>query len=497
VEKENDMPIPGLKTHKPSGAIPWPLILIEGEEKAGKSWSIAQFSRCERIGTLYWIDLNEGAAEEYGAIEGADYEVVELASGDYHEVLRAIELVKAEAQRAKDAGEPAVALGIDSATAIWNGLKDWVSERARKSNRGRELLARDPNAEVKPTQNLWNDAGARWRTIQTHLATFPGPVIITARGKEVTDVGEDGRPIEGKKVWAVESHKELPYTATVWVRMKRSSPPTVIGARSVHAGIRPNADDPEPIVAKEAEGRLIEWLIFDALKVDPAKATVRDYKEFTGGELTEQERTAPPPPDQSKAARAQAGRMATAAQRQQGGRGRTKAQWIEVIGECFDLDCTRGLWREAQQAGLLTADVDGIDLGDRIRARAEDIEAGRVKPPGDGEVVAEKGPEQPDAAEAPPAGASGPEDTGEPGPEAPAAAEGDGPLEARVVEQTPDDDVRDGKLRKATLAALSELFGGDEAMAGAAEQTFGKPIGLVGNRALRDWLTVESQAVTV
>src|SRR3712207_7265593 len=52
----------------------WPCILLEGEEKAGKSWALAQFSASDKIGMLYWIDLNEGAGDEYGAIPGAKYE---------------------------------------------------------------------------------------------------------------------------------------------------------------------------------------------------------------------------------------------------------------------------------------------------------------------------------------------------------------------------------------------------------------------------------------
>ena len=73
------MAMAGLKTRKPTGRVPWPCILLEGEEKSGKSWALAQFSSSDRIGTLYWIDLNEGAGDEYGAIPGATYELVEHA----------------------------------------------------------------------------------------------------------------------------------------------------------------------------------------------------------------------------------------------------------------------------------------------------------------------------------------------------------------------------------------------------------------------------------
>ena len=46
------MAMAGLKTRKPTGRVPWPCILLEGEEKSGKSWALAQFSTSDRIGAL-------------------------------------------------------------------------------------------------------------------------------------------------------------------------------------------------------------------------------------------------------------------------------------------------------------------------------------------------------------------------------------------------------------------------------------------------------------
>jgi hypothetical protein len=278
------MAMDGLKTRKPTGRVPWPCILLEGEEKAGKSWALAQLSTSDRIGALYWIDLNEGAGDEYGAIPGANYRLIEH-DGSYAQVLAAVQAVKTEARRAADAGEPPVVLGIDSGSAIWDGLKDWASARAAKSVRNRELLKRDPNAEITISQNLWNDAGARWRKLQTELLTFPGIVVVTARGKEVTEVDANGRPIEGQKTWSVQTHREFPYAATVWVRLRRGRRPLIVGARSVHVGIKPNDDPAKEVTVEAADGRLLEWLVFDALKCDPGTAHVRNLVAFHGGGL--------------------------------------------------------------------------------------------------------------------------------------------------------------------------------------------------------------------
>jgi hypothetical protein len=279
-----------IRARKPTGAVPYPLILVEGEEKAGKSWAAALLSKSPRVGATYWIDLGEGGADEYGAIPGARYLVVEH-DGTYAQILDQVLAVKEEAARAKAAGEPPVVLVIDCWSDFWDGLKDWASERARdrQKRKGRSVA---PDAEVQVTTDLWNDAGTRYRRAMTQLMTFPGIVVLTARGKEVVEI-KDGKPVEGARVWKVEGHKSLAFDAVLWLRMFRSQKPLVVGARSVHAGIKPGSDEPQPIEAEH--DNLLDWLIFDVLKVDPLAASPRDLVHTTGGELTEDEQVAEQP----------------------------------------------------------------------------------------------------------------------------------------------------------------------------------------------------------
>jgi hypothetical protein len=105
-----------LKTRTPTGRVPWPLVLVEGPEKSGKSFGIAVLSASEKVGQTYWLDLGEGSADEYGAVEGARYLVVKH-DGKWATIYGAVEAVYAEAQRANEAGEPPVVLAIDSMTA--------------------------------------------------------------------------------------------------------------------------------------------------------------------------------------------------------------------------------------------------------------------------------------------------------------------------------------------------------------------------------------------
>jgi hypothetical protein len=263
-----------LQTRVPTGRVPWPLILIEGGEKAGKSWACAELSASDKVGQTYWIDLGEGAADEYGAVPGARYVVVEH-DGSFGQVLAAVEAIKAEAVRAAEANEKPVVLVIDSMTAEWDLLKGIADAKARQRHNakarksGGKPLADDE--EPKISMDLWNDANSRHRKLMTHLMTFPGIVVVTARGKEVAALDSNGRPIEGSKEYKVEGQKSLAFDATVWVRVSREHPPLVIGARSVHAGIRPGVDGP-----RKVKGLTLERLVFDILKCNPTEAAVRD-----------------------------------------------------------------------------------------------------------------------------------------------------------------------------------------------------------------------------
>src|ERR1039458_9503137 len=60
----------------------------------------------------------------------------------------------------------------------------------------------------------------------------------------ISATGTDGQPLANKKDWRVDTQKELPAYITCWVRMFREERARVIGARSVHAGVRPGHDEP-------------------------------------------------------------------------------------------------------------------------------------------------------------------------------------------------------------------------------------------------------------
>ncbi len=270
-----------LKTRPPTGRVPWPLILVEGSEKAGKSWAAAELSASPKVGRTFWLDIGEGAADEYGAIPGARYEVIDH-DGSWVDIVDQVAEVRALAEQTVKRGEPPVVLVIDSGTAEWEILKGIADGKARQrlAKRGKAVA---PDAEPQISMDLWNDANNKHRRLMAMLMTFPGIVVVTARGKEVAALDSGGKPIEGRKEYKVEGHKSLAYDCSAWVRLSRDHPPIVVGARSVHSGIRPGVDRPVP-----APSFTLEWLIFDVLKCDPSGAQVRQLAEGPG-ERTAQE----------------------------------------------------------------------------------------------------------------------------------------------------------------------------------------------------------------
>lgn len=330
-----------LKTRQPTGRASAPLILLEGEEKAGKTYAAAEFSGCDRVGATYWLELGpEGCADEYGAVPGARYEVLEH-EGSWWSIMQTVEEVHAEAARARAAGEPPVVLVIDTMSAEWDLLKDWATWRARNSEKNKAALAKDPDAEIDVTTNYWNDANSRHRRLMRLLLTFPGIAIVTARGKDVVAM-EKGQPNTKKpREYAVEAQRSLGFDAKVWVRMFRDRPPLIVGCRSVHAGVKPGVDKP-----KLVRDFSLEWLVFDYLKYDAATTDPRDLRDLVPSDVEAVDVW--------------------------------KREMVVRVGACTDVDELRGpVWKDVQHrntTGFLPDD-DARALAEIIGARVEQIRA--------------------------------------------------------------------------------------------------------------------------
>ena len=358
------MTAPAIRSHKATGTVANPVVLIEGEEGAGKTTKMVELSRSKRTGQMYVIEIGETRVDEYGGLMAdADVEVVDH-DGSYQSILEQVVAVKAEAARAHAAGEPPVVLGIDSFTFLWEGLKTWLNTRARESSANQKILAQDPAAELKIGRHLWNDAESRYSRIQNQLLTFPGIVVVTARGKWVSMTDpSNGQPFrDGRKEYRVESHKSLPYAAGVWVRLTRDGDPEVVACKSGHVGIRYEKD----ARGREANNRalstpkgadMLDHLIFDIIKYDAARATTDHLKVFTPGPLDASEIATDPD------AAPQRPRIVPSASpiRSEGEADAAAAAVAVAAVSCADVEKIRATWQEANTRGLI-----GIDVGTAV-----------------------------------------------------------------------------------------------------------------------------------
>lgn len=240
-----------LRTRPPTGIPAYPLVLVEGEEKAGKSFVSLALSASERVGRTFVFDLGDGVADEYAAL--GPYEVVDLDGtfSDLHDQIKEATLVPMEDDR------PNVIV-VDSGTQLWDSLKAWTDGRARRSKAGRAKLREDPDAEIDASMNLWNDAKDRWASIVNMLRAWPGVAILTAQGREVSKV-RNGVPVAGEVEWTVVAEKTIGAVASAWVRLHRDPRDyRLVGARSLELQI------PDGGLELPTTGTL-DYLIFEVL----------------------------------------------------------------------------------------------------------------------------------------------------------------------------------------------------------------------------------------
>lgn len=275
-----------LKTRQPTKRTAWPRILLEGTEKSGKSWTVAEFSGSAKVGRTVVLVLGEDVSkwDEYGLIAGARFEIAEH-DGTWPSIMAAVEGAKEEAQKAVDAGDPPFVFAFDNVTAEWEGLKDWASRRARNSQKSRKILEQDPDAEIDVSSNYWNDSKRRHRALMTVLLTFPGIVVLIARGGEVA-LFQNGQPVANKKTWSVEAEKSLLSDVTAHIRLSKEARPLLVSAFGVHCQAKPGANPaPRPL----PEDWSLESVVFGTLKLDTANVAVSGFAEMKPDAMTPEE----------------------------------------------------------------------------------------------------------------------------------------------------------------------------------------------------------------
>ncbi len=226
-----------LRTRKPTGKAPWPMLLLAGVEKSGKSYACAAFSASDQIDRTFYIEVGEGSADQYGALPGARYEIVEH-DGSWRGILDACEAAVAEPA---PNGKPH-AIVLDSASELWALLCD--EQQAIASKRGKDTI----------TMDQWNAAKKRWRRVIDALRASKGPVILTARLDLVT-VMKDGKPTTDKQ-WKARTEKDLPFEVDGVIELKEPRRPVVTGMRTVAFNVPAGGIVPKDQAAFNLDGFL-------------------------------------------------------------------------------------------------------------------------------------------------------------------------------------------------------------------------------------------------
>jgi hypothetical protein len=260
-------PIPELRTRRPTGKPPWPMIVVAGGEKTGKSWCGAEFSASDLIDRTFWVEIGEGAADQYGALPGARYEIVEH-DGTYQGIGSALWAATKQPRGAD--GKPH-AIVVDGVTALWEMLSDEAQGIANARARRQAERRRQPMPEGDRTigPDLWNAAKGRWKRIINLLRRYDGPVILLTRLEQVAVMGKDGAPTTDK-TWSVKAEKNLPFEADAIVRLTAPRTAELTGVRSIVLQLQPGEAMPLP-------GFTIDKLLRDLGLAEPQATLPRAY----------------------------------------------------------------------------------------------------------------------------------------------------------------------------------------------------------------------------
>lgn len=208
------------------------MIMLAGVEGSGKTWAAAEATGMPIIGRSFFIEVGESMADEYGAVPGAQFEIIEH-DGTYRQILGAAQW----AASIKPNEGMANMLIVDSISKVWELLSDMAqfraNERARK--KGRRV-----DGEAQITMDLWNEAKGALESLLSAFRSFPGPVILTARLDNVAEV-EGGRPT-GSTLWKIRGEKNIPYAAQAVVQARRPREWTLTKVASTKLQLQPGGE---------------------------------------------------------------------------------------------------------------------------------------------------------------------------------------------------------------------------------------------------------------
>lgn len=239
-----------LRAEKPTGLVAYPLLLVEGDAKTGRSAASYELSASPHVGRSFVFDMGEGTADEYAHL--GPYEVVRH-NGTFTDLRSQMTL----ATKVPKVETKPNLIVLDDGTNLWDMLTNWTQDRARRGKANQKALEADPDAPIVVAPNLWNDRADRWWDIVNLLRMWDGIGIIICRGREVTKFDGE-RPMAGQTEYSIEAHKGLLGAVTAWVQMTRPHKATLMGIRSFNVEV-PARGLPLP------ESNPLEHLVFEVM----------------------------------------------------------------------------------------------------------------------------------------------------------------------------------------------------------------------------------------
>jgi hypothetical protein len=491
---------PTLNARKPTGQPAWPMLLVAGGQKCGKTYTAAELSASDLVDRTFIVEVGEGMVDQYGAIPGARFEILEH-DGTFLSIAR--QVWAATLVPRGESGKPH-AIVLDSATEVWDLVsgeqQELSNQRRDRKNAQSSRPTADGAEDAVITMDQWNAAKKRWRALVDLLRSHDGPVIWTARFEEVAVIGGNGRPIEGQKAWKIRTEKNLPFEVDGIIEIPEPRKHYVTGIRSLRFQLDPG------------EKRLVPGFTIDAMlralgldeEVGRRHYTAPNTEAYLAEHAAEQAElaAAAQQPGQQAAPRGQQRPAATR---------RTAAQWGPAIDGLTTYEAARALYREAQEAGQLEVDVDGYTVAARIQGKGEQLRDAERKAAQGVMTGKPAEPAEPASAPAEAPAAPVPAQEAEQAPAAPpAAAEpvapdvptndtdgqgGEGHDDTAAVdageelaEPDPIQSRRESARRKGTITALTEQWGNAETLDAAAVQEFRQTVANVSTQRLGDWL---------
>ncbi|MCU1441097.1 MAG: hypothetical protein JWP85_2094 [Rhodoglobus sp.] len=218
-----------IATRKPTGLPTWPITLVAGAEKAGKTWIAAMAATSDLIKRTYWVGLGEDTPDEYGQV--ADFDIIKH-DGSYREILANILEVAAEPAPAD--GEPATLLVVDSVSKVYRLILD--NQQARANARAVAAAKRTgsdaPTVDAKFSDADWSQVRAEWAAFMDAIRAHHGPVILTARLYPAMVLDEAGNPT-GVRQNRIAADSSLPFDVSAVIELPARGEAFATGVRSV------------------------------------------------------------------------------------------------------------------------------------------------------------------------------------------------------------------------------------------------------------------------